>query len=98
MTFWVRPEARADVLEAAQWYEDQQPGLGEKLVAAVDDIFSRIEAGPMRYPRRHKQLRRALIGRFPYSVFFAVNGSGITVFAVWHQSRTTAILDDRLKR
>ena len=32
----IRPKAEADVVEAALWYEQQNPGLGEKFVAAGD--------------------------------------------------------------
>ena len=97
MTLRLRPEAQSDMLEAAHWYEDREPGLGSVLIAAIDDALVRIEAGPLRYPKRHKRLRRALVQRFPYSIFFDFDGADVVVFAVWHQSRATKILDDRLK-
>lgn len=42
MTLRVRPEARADILDAARWYEDRQPGLGEAFVGEIDAVFHRI--------------------------------------------------------
>ena len=32
----IRLAAEADVAEAAQWYDQRQPGLGEKFVREVD--------------------------------------------------------------
>jgi hypothetical protein len=49
MTFRVRPEARADIFDAAQWYEDREPGLGVAFIAEIDAAFQRIELGPERY-------------------------------------------------
>jgi hypothetical protein len=53
MTFRVRPEARADIFDAAQWYEDREPGLGVAFIAEIDAAFQRIELG-----RGHSDIRR----------------------------------------
>ena len=70
MTLLVRPEARHDILEAAEWYDGQQPGLGQHFVAIVEQSFLRIAAGPERFTRAHRGLRRALVHKFPYAVYF----------------------------
>ena len=44
-----RPEAQTDLLEARDWYERQQSGLGEAFADAVDDATDRIEAMPYMY-------------------------------------------------
>ena len=96
MTFRVRPEARADIFDAAQWYEDREPGLGVAFIAEIDAAFQRIELGPERYTSIHRQLRRVLVRRFPYAVYFGVDAADIVIFAVLHQRRAPKILDDRL--
>jgi hypothetical protein len=39
----IRPDAVADIAEAAAWYEERQPGLGERLtrevIAAIDGLL-----------------------------------------------------------
>ena len=70
MTLRVRPEARADILDAARWYEDREPGLGAALVAEVEAIFQRVERGPLRYRFAYRGLRIALSHRFPYAAYF----------------------------
>jgi len=47
----IRPEAEADVVEAALWYEQQNPGLGEKFVAAVDQAIRRVIENPLAFSR-----------------------------------------------
>lgn len=85
----IRPEAEADVVEAALWYEQQNPGLGEKFVAAVDQAIRRVIENPLAFPvihRRH-EVRRALTHRFPYRVFFTLKGDTVFIHAVLHGHR-----------
>jgi len=96
MTVRVRPEARADIFTAAQWYEDREPGLGMAFIAEVDRAFQRIELGPERYTLIHRQLRRALVRRFPYAIYFGLETTDTVIFAVLHQRRDPKILDERV--
>jgi toxin ParE1/3/4 len=50
-------------------------------------IFRRIQANPNQYPVVHRNVRRALVRRFPYGVFYVVEGQRIVVLAVFHGSR-----------
>ena len=70
----IRPDAEADVVEAALWYEQQNPGLGEKFVTEVDQAIRRVLENPLAFRlihRRH-EVRRALTHRFPYKIFFTL--------------------------
>jgi toxin ParE1/3/4 len=97
MTLRVRPEARADILDAARWYEAREPGLGAALVAEVDAVFQRIERGPLRFRVVYRGLRIALSNRFPYAAYFVPEDGGIIVLAMLHQRRDRKVLDQRLE-
>lgn len=45
-------KARLELLEAWEWYEDKQPGLGDKFKQQVYDCVKIIEQYPDRYPER----------------------------------------------
>ncbi len=47
----VRPEAEADALEVAFWYEGERAGLGLEFSDALRATFARIEESPLRFPR-----------------------------------------------
>jgi len=83
----VRPEAEADVLDAFRWYNDQVPGLGQEFLVELDDAFESIRANPEASRKIHREFRRALTRRFPYSVYYVVRGERIVVFAVLHAAR-----------
>jgi len=96
MILRVRPEARSDILEAARWYEEQQAGMGEALVAEVDAVLHRIERGPLRFRVAYRSLRIALSHRFPYAVYFLPEGDDIVIFGVLHQRRDRRLLGQRI--
>jgi plasmid stabilization system protein ParE len=58
--------------------------------------FSGSSWAPNDTPLIYRQLRRVLVRRFPYAVYFGVDAADIVIFAVLHQRRAPKILDDRL--
>ena len=46
----IRLPAEADVAEAAQWYNQRQPGLGEKFLREVDRAITRVLENPLAFP------------------------------------------------
>lgn len=98
MTLRVRPEAAEDIWDAARWYEARQPGLGSSFVEEVSAVFERIETGPLRYAIAHRTLRRALVRRFPFAVYFGLDDTDAVIFAVLHQRRSRSVLSARLPR
>ena len=65
----IRPEAERDLNEAYRWYERQFDGLGQEFVICIDAVLSVIRRTPKISPKIYKDIRRALIRRFPYMAF-----------------------------
>lgn len=65
-----RPTANQDLLATVVWYESQQAGLGGRFLEEVDPIIQRIEDSPDQFPTVYRDVRRALMSRFPFGVFF----------------------------
>ena len=97
MTLRVRPEARADILDAARWYNEREVGLGASFISQVEAVFLRIERGSLRFRIAYRGLRVALSHRFPYAVYFAPEGDDVIVFAVLHHRRDRDVLDKRIE-
>lgn len=64
----LRPEAEADLLEAHEWYEEQQAGLGEAFSDAVEAAITRIETMPQMYAIVLRNVRRAKLREFPHLI------------------------------
>lgn len=89
------PAARADLIDAQQWYEGETPGLGRRFRAAIDAVTERMNANPQQFPIVFKNVRRALLRRFPYSMFFVVEGDSLLVIACFHASRDPSRWQER---
>jgi plasmid stabilization system protein ParE len=82
-----RPEAEAELLEARAWYEGERVGLGALFSAAVEATVTGILQSPLAYPSVRGETRRALVGRFPYAVYFRPLDDAVVVLAVMHGRR-----------
>ena len=79
--------ARADTLDAIDWYEARQGGMGKSFAGELDDITTRIGTNPLLFPVVRRGVRRAVLRRFPYGVFFRVLPDRVQVIACLHTSR-----------
>ena len=83
----VRPEAELDIGDAASWYERERQGLGLRFIAELDRVLERIGASPYQFPEIEHGVRRGLLHRFPYAIYFEVHEEDVEVCAVLHFHR-----------
>jgi toxin ParE1/3/4 len=93
---FVRPEATRDVARAADWYEAQRVNLGIEFVLEVDAAIDRAAESPQHYAAIYHQIRRVMLHRFPYIVYFLWRDSQIEILAVLHQYRAAGAWKARL--
>lgn len=79
--------ARAELIEAQDWYEAEASGLGPRFRAAVAAIVERMSQNPKQFPVVYKNVRRALVRKFPYSLLFLIEEDSLLVVACFHASR-----------
>ena len=83
----LRPAAAADVEDAYRWYESRRPGLGEEFLHATRRVIDSILENPEQSPVVRRKTRRALVRRFPYSIFYRVVEDNVVVVACMHGRR-----------
>ena len=79
-----RTEAAADVLLAREWYDARSPGLGDSFVGSLQQIVDLVSELPEAFPEIAVGLRRALLSRFPYALYYRLDGSVLEVIACLH--------------
>jgi len=80
--------ATEDMQKSADWYNEQQSGLGKRFLLAVVDTFNLIEANPLHYEEKFsKQFRFARVAVFPFVVVFKIKEDRVVINAVFHTSR-----------
>jgi plasmid stabilization system protein ParE len=85
--FTVLSEAELHLEEVFNWYEDRSPGLGDLFLNAVDYAFATIQDQPFAYQRIFSEVRRCVLRRFPYCLFYTVTEETIIVLACFHGTR-----------
>lgn len=80
----VSATAESDLAEATAFYHRIRPGLGDHFVLCVEHALDRILEHPQAFPMVLPDVRRTLVRRFPYGVFFRVRRQRIEVEAVFH--------------
>ena len=83
----VRKVARAEIDSAFDWYLARSPTAARQFLDALDDAIARIETAPEAHPIVRGHLRRVLLRRFPYGVYYKVFPSTISVVGVIHAHR-----------
>src|SRR5437763_1201409 len=81
------PEADAELTEARHWYSHQRQNLDLEFMQCVDDALSRVVDNPRSFPLVYRNLRRAVVHRFPFAVFYQMVDNEIQVIAVFHSRR-----------
>lgn len=82
------PEARAEYQAAVAWYRERSRDAARRLAEAVDGGLLGIRERPLAWPAwRGGPVRRRLLHKFPYSLFFTVNANEVVILAVAHHSR-----------
>ena len=83
----LEPAAQSDLRQAAAWYGSQRPRLDDAFLTEVSRTLSGLQEEPSRYAVTTPGLRRALVRRFPFAVYFRAFEPSVNVLAVLHLRR-----------
>jgi plasmid stabilization system protein ParE len=98
-TLIIRPRAEEDVLSSRDWYRRQREGLDLEFQQALDEVMASVAEDPQRFLVVFRGgLRRALLHRFPYAVFFRITGEKVFLLGVLRQQRSRSLIRRRLQR
>ena len=77
-----RPQAEGEALEVRHWYESRSSGLGEQFSKSLEALVGRIAEAPFGFPTIHGETRRAVLRRFPYAIYFRMDGDSVVVLSI----------------
>lgn len=100
LPFRLHPCAEDDLVEAWQWYETRESGLGDRFLAIVHATIAQVADWPntgMPTTRVEGEVAERRIGTkgFPYVVRYRVVDNAVVVSAVYHQRRHPDFGSDR---
>lgn len=83
----IKPGAEFDAIEISDWYENVLPGLGRRFLENYLDTLHIVQRNAQFCFNVGDGYRRAHINRFPYNVYFSIDGNKAIILAILHQHR-----------
>jgi plasmid stabilization system protein ParE len=93
----IHSEAEEEFADAVAFYNRRQPGLGADLASEVEIAVSSIREDPESFPFVLRDVRRCRVRRFPYDVYFRVEGQVLRILVLKHDARDPAYWTHRLR-
>jgi plasmid stabilization system protein ParE len=91
------PVVQGDAVAAAQWYDDKREGLGDHFLAQFYGAASGILHNPMIYRVVEDDIRRCLLPRFPYSIYFSIEEQTVLIVALFHCARDPGQISEAVR-
>jgi plasmid stabilization system protein ParE len=89
--------AENELVEAAEFYDKREPGLGRSFLDAIAAAAERIRQNPEMYAYYGQPLRGCRIWPFPYRLLYRELPDRVQIVAVFHLSLRPGSWKDRLK-
>jgi plasmid stabilization system protein ParE len=83
----ITPEAEEDLADAKTWYQRKRKGLGDEFILCVEEALDRIRLFPKSGTEVFPSVRRVVVRRFPYGIFYRIDPNQIAIIAVYHGHR-----------
>jgi hypothetical protein len=96
MRYGFHPEAEAEFLDAIDYYEGCESGLGYDFAIEVHSTIENILSFPDAWTILEDDIRRCQIRRFPYGIIYSQDEGFIFVLAVMHLHRDPDYWKDRV--
>jgi toxin ParE1/3/4 len=74
-----RKEAAEDLRDSFVWYNERKQGLGSEFLSEIEKKLKDIQSNPLQFPAIHKNIRRALVKRFPFTIFYLLEQNKIVI-------------------
>jgi toxin ParE1/3/4 len=68
------PEAEAEFLDAAKYYDQQDEGLGNRFAVLIETTAGRLLGNPEMRRCFYRECRKMKADKFPYLVIYRVKG------------------------
>jgi hypothetical protein len=85
----ISKKAVTELNATKQWYDEQEPRLGDLFLDEVEFAVARILQFSTAFPEIRPRIRRCLLRKFPYAVLYDAESVSNTVLilTVYHQFR-----------
>lgn len=92
----VKPIAEQEIRAALEWYREQNQSLPSKLYKELQERIKELQHFPRHYQKRYKEIRVLFIHKFPYGIYYTVEGKTIYIHAFLHTKQNPDQIETRI--
>lgn len=86
-----------DLSNIIWWYAIQREGLEQEFRLSFETAVLLIQDNPLSFQAEHRDVRRAVLRRFPYKIYYKVYEERILFLGIFHTSRDPKLIRKRKK-
>jgi len=80
--------------EAIKYYANNSPKKAERMGKKFFAVIGILELMPEIGTKCQSGMRKMLLGKFPYYIYYRIKTDYISIVGIWHTSRGTAFKDN----
>ncbi len=88
-------EAEVDLDKSYEYYANENEDLADNFYRYIANSIEEIRKNPNLYPDIHKNIRKFVIKKFPFVIYYKINDVVVEVVAIFHTSRNPEIWQER---
>lgn len=88
-------EAEQDFDNSYQYYEEKSEQTADNFYRSIDESLEKISQNPHGYQEVHEDVRRFVVKRFPFSIYYRIKDIVVRVIAIFHTRRNPEIWQER---
>ncbi len=88
-------EAENDLDKSYEFYFKDSPKVADKFFRQINLSLERIRKNPQSFPIAHKEIRKLVLKKFPFVIYYRIFDTVIQIIAIFHTSRNPEIWSER---
>lgn len=88
-------EAEEDFDKAYNYYFQESERVANNFYYKTDKSFKALIQNPFGYQKVYKDVRRFVMKKFPFVIYYRIKGIFVKIIAIFHTSRNPQIWQDR---
>ena len=91
----ISDEAEIDFDKSYEYYFEDNPKVADTFFKKINISLEDIKQDPFTFPIVYKEVRKYLVHKFPFIIYYQIVNSTIKVIAIFHTSRNPEIWNER---
>lgn len=89
-------EAEVDFDKSYKFYSEDSPKVADAFFKQINLGFENIKQNPKSFLTAHKDIRKYVVKKFPFVIYYRIVHTVIQVIAIFHTSRNPEIWNERI--